>query len=52
MWGRIIDYTGGIPYTPPASKRRKIMAPNPHYVNMIINFSILGTLIYVAIQVS
>ena len=28
------------------------MAPNPHYVNMIINFSILGTLIYVAIQVS
>ena len=29
-----------------------IMTPNPHYVNMIINFSILGTLIYVAIQVS
>ena len=52
MWGRIIDYTGGIPYTPPNSKRRKIMAPNPHYVNMLINFSILGTLIYVAVQVS
>ena len=53
MWGRIIDYTGGVPYTPPQpKKRRKIMTPNPHYVNMIINFSILGTLIYVAIQVS
>jgi len=53
MWGRIIDYTGGIPYTPPKiRKRRKPMAPNPHYVNMIINFSILGTLIYVAIKVS
>ena len=53
MWGRIIDYTGGIPYTPPKiRKRRKPMAPNPHYINMIINFSILGTLIYVAIKVS
>jgi len=50
MWGRIIDYTGGIPYTP--LQRRKIMTPNPHYINMMINFSILGTLIYVAIQVS
>ena len=50
MWGRIIDWYGGVPYKPP--KRRKIMKPNPHYVNMIINFSILGTLIYVAIQVS
>jgi len=28
------------------------MTPNPHYVNMLINFSILGMLIYVAIQVS
>ena len=53
MWGRIIDYTGGVPYKlPKPKKRRKIMAPNPHYVNMIINFSILGTLIYVAVQVS
>ena len=51
MWGRIIESTGGIEYKPP-QKRRKIMAPNPHYVNMLINFSILGTLIYVAIQVS
>ena len=51
MWGRLIDYTGGIPYTPP-KKRRKIMTPNPHYINMLINFSILGTLIYVALQVS
>jgi hypothetical protein len=31
---------------------RKTMNPNPHYVNMVINFSILGTLIYVALQVS
>ena len=52
MWGKLIDWYGGIPYQPPSVKRRKIMAPNPHYVNMIINFSILGTLIYVAIQVS
>ena len=28
------------------------MTPNPNYINMIINFSILGVLIYVAIQVS
>ena len=34
------------------SWKENIMAPNPHYINMIINFSILGTLIYVAIQVS
>ena len=34
------------------SWKENIMTPNPHYVNMIINFSILGTLIYVAIQVS
>jgi hypothetical protein len=33
-------------------ERKKIMVPNPHYINMLINFSILGTLIYVAIQVS
>ena len=52
MLGKLIDWHEGIPYQPPSSKRRKIMAPNPHYVNMIINFSILGTLIYVAIQVS
>ena len=51
MWGRIIEYTGGVKYEPP-KKRRKIMAPNPHYINMLINFSILGTLIYVALQVS
>ena len=29
-----------------------MMPPNPHYVNMIINFSILGMLIYVAVQVT
>lgn len=42
-------------YTDPEikkSERKKIMVPNPHYINMLINFSILGTLIYVAIQVS
>ena len=49
MIGKLIEYTGGIPYKPP---RRSKMTPNPHYINMIINFSILGTLIYVAIQVS
>jgi len=49
MIGKLIEYTGGIPYKPP---RRLKMKPNPHYINMIINFSILGTLIYVAIQVS
>ncbi len=53
MIGKLIEHTGGIPYTPPSSKKRKVkMTPNPHYINMIINFSILGTLIYVAIQVS
>ena len=53
MWGRIIELTGGLKYKPPQlQKRRKIMTPNPHYINMMINLSILGTLIYVAIQVS
>ena len=52
MWGRLIEWSGGIPYRPSQRKRRKIMTPNPHYINMIINFSILGTLIYVALQVS
>jgi len=28
------------------------MKTNPHYINMIINFSIMATLVYVAIQVS
>jgi hypothetical protein len=28
------------------------MSPNPNYINMLINFSILGVLIYVAIKVS
>mgnify|MGYP001330721155 CR=1 FL=1 len=46
-----------ITYIPPQMQQRnqgekKHMTPNPHYINMIINFSILGTLIYVAIQVS
>ena len=52
MWGQIIEWTGGIKYRPPNRKKKKKMTPNPHYINMIINFSILGTLIYVAIQVS
>ena len=51
MIGKLIEYTGGILYKPPTSRRVK-MAPNPHYINMLINFSILGTLIYVALQVS
>jgi len=50
MWHRISEH---IRYKPSKKiERKKIMAPNPHYVNMVINFSILGTLIYVAIQVS
>ena len=28
------------------------MAPNPNYINMLINFSILAVLIYVAVKVS
>jgi hypothetical protein len=28
------------------------MNPNPNYINMLINFSILGVLIYVAVKVS
>ena len=50
MWGRIIEYTGGIEYKPP--QRRKIMTPNPHYINMMINIGIFGMLVYVAVQVS
>jgi hypothetical protein len=50
MWHRIIEHVDDI--KPRKIERKKIMAPNPHYVNMVINFSILGTLIYVAIQVS
>ena len=51
MIGRLIAYI------PPQMQQHKYgekkrMKPNPHYINMIINFSILGTLIYVAIQVS
>lgn len=49
LW-KIIEYTSHQPNN--RNPRRKIMAPNPHYINMIINFSILGTLIYVAIKVS
>ena len=51
MWGRLIEYTGGNEYKPPQSKRRKIMTPNPHYINMMINIGIFGMLIYVAVQV-
>ena len=49
MWHRIIEllHIHNKDY-----ERRPIVKPNPHYVNMIINLSILGTLIYVAIQVS
>ena len=28
------------------------MSPNPNYINMLINFSILAVLIYVAVKVS
>jgi len=50
MWHRIIEHVDDI--KPRKIERKKIMVPNPHYINMLINFSILGTLIYVAIQVS
>ena len=49
MTGHLINYLQQSPIT---KQEIDSMAPNPHYVNMIINFSILGTLIYVAIQVS
>lgn len=49
MIGQLINH---MPKTPITKKELDSMKPNPHYINMIINFSILGTLIYVAIQVS
>ncbi len=51
MIGKLIEYTGGILYKPPTSRRVK-MAPNPHYINMLINIGIFGMLVYVALQVS
>ena len=51
MIGHLITYVPSqIQHKKYGEKKR--MTPNPHYINMIINFSILGTLIYVAIQVS
>ncbi len=50
MTGHLFTYMQ--PKTPITKQEIDAMTPNPHYVNMIINFSILGTLIYVAIQVS
>jgi len=52
MLGRLIEWTGGVAYTSPSSKRRNIMAPNPHYINMLINIGIFAMLVYVALQVS
>ena len=49
MLGRLEYY---VPKTQITKQEIDSMKPNPHYINMIINFSILGTLIYVAIQVS
>tara|TARA_Y100000004_G_C8655387_1_gene302871 strand:+ start:79 stop:264 length:186 start_codon:yes stop_codon:yes gene_type:complete len=49
MTGHLFNYL----QQPPITKQEiDSMTPNPHYINMLINFSILGTLIYVAIQVS
>tara|TARA_B100000287_G_C20371353_1_gene677836 strand:+ start:438 stop:590 length:153 start_codon:yes stop_codon:yes gene_type:complete len=50
MIGHLLQYTGGIPYRPP--NREKKLKPQINYVNMVINLAILGTLVYVAIQVS
>ena len=47
MTGHLINYLQQSPIT---KQEIDSMAPNPHYVNMLINFSILGTLIYVAIH--
>ncbi len=49
MLGILYSY---LPQKPITKQEIDSMKPNPHYINMIINFSILGTLIYVAIQVS
>ncbi len=51
MFHRMLDFVNP-PLKKYKSKRRVRMNPNPHYVNMIINLSIVGILIYVAIQVS
>jgi hypothetical protein len=49
LW-KVIEY---IPHHPNNwNPRRKIMTPNPHYINMMINIGIFGMLIYVAVQVS
>ncbi len=49
MWHKVLEHTDLMTLN---IERKKIMTPNPHYVNMLINFSILGMLIYVALQVS
>ena len=50
MWHRILEHTDAM--TVKRIERKKIMAPNPHYINMLINIGIFGMLVYVALQVS
>ncbi len=50
LW-KVIEYTSHQPSNN-WNPRRKIMTPNPHYVNMMINIGIFAMLVYVAIQVS
>ncbi len=53
MWGRIIELMSTLKYKPPQlQKRKNIMTPNPHYINMMINIGIFAMLVYVAIKVS
>ena len=50
MWHKLIEYTDLMKIN--RIERKKIMTPNPHYINMMINIGIFAMLVYVAIQVS
>ena len=48
MWHKLIEHIDSTNKI----ERKKIMTPNPHYINMMINIGIFAMLVYVAIQVS
>jgi len=50
MWHKVLEHTDLM--TQKNIERKKIMEPNPHYINMMINIGIFAMLVYVAIQVS
>ena len=50
MWHKLIEHTDLM--TMNRIVRKKIMEPNPHYINMMINIGIFAMLVYVEIQVS